>query len=111
VTGLSVDAISPLEVKKKLDAGENLFLLDVREPWEVEMASIAGAKVIPTYELAQRVQEIPKDREVIVICHVGARSMMSAYYLRRLGYTKVKNMAGGIDLWSDEVDPSVPKYE
>lgn len=106
-----VDGIHPKQVKAKLDAREDVLLLDVREPWEVELAKIDGALVIATWELARRVGDLPKDREIVVFCHSGARSLLAARYLKRLGLPRVYNMIGGIDLWSVAVDPSVPQYE
>lgn len=103
--------ILPSEVKKKMDRSEDFVLVDVREPWEAELASLPGSLLIPTYELANRTEELPKNKETILYCHTGSRSMMAAFFLRRLGYTHVKNLSGGIDRWSVEVDPSVPRYE
>jgi adenylyltransferase/sulfurtransferase len=106
-----VAQIRPSEVKAKMDRGDEFLLIDVREPWEAEVASIPGGVLIPTYELANRTSEIPKNKETILYCHTGSRSMMAAFFLRRLGYTHIKNLSGGIDGWSVEVDPSVPRYE
>lgn len=106
-----ITQIRPAEVKQKMDRGDDFVLVDVREPWEAELASLPGAVLIPTYELPNRTSEIPKTKETILFCHTGSRSMMAAFFLRRLGYHHVRNLAGGIDLWSVEVDPSVPRYE
>jgi rhodanese-related sulfurtransferase len=104
-----------------LDAGEvarrmkerpgAVVLLDVREPYERRMASIEPSLHIPMNEVPQRLDEIPKDREVVVYCHSGSRSMMVAGFLSGQGYRSVANLTGGIDAWSVEVDPSVPRYD
>jgi rhodanese-related sulfurtransferase len=103
--------VTPRELKERLDRGDPIFLLDVREPDEVEMASIGGAHVIPSGQILMRAAEVPKDKDVVIFCHIGARSMMAAYQLKRKGWTRVANMTGGIEAWSLEVDSSVPRYE
>jgi adenylyltransferase/sulfurtransferase len=97
------------ELKRRIDAGEQLFLLDVREPWEYKTAQIGG-KLIPMNEIPQRLAEIDREREVIVHCHHGVRSQRVAEFLQQSGYPRVVNLAGGINAWSREVDPQVPKY-
>jgi adenylyltransferase/sulfurtransferase len=98
------------ELKRKIDAKENFFLLDVREPNEFQIGRIPGSTLIPLGDVAQRYQEIPKDREVVVHCKMGGRSAKAAAFLRQQGFTNVKNLKGGILDWSDKIDPSVPKY-
>ena len=98
------------ELKRKMDAKENFFLLDVREPNEYQIGRIPGSTLIPLGEVPQRYQEIPKDREVVVHCKMGGRSAKAAAFLRQQGYKNVKNLKGGILDWSDKIDPSVPKY-
>jgi adenylyltransferase/sulfurtransferase len=97
------------ELKARRDAGEDIFLLDVREPYEVQIAQIGG-KVIPQNDVPQRLAEIPRDREIVVHCRSGARSQRIAEFLKQSGYQNVVNLAGGILAWSDEIDPSVQKY-
>jgi molybdopterin/thiamine biosynthesis adenylyltransferase/rhodanese-related sulfurtransferase len=97
------------ELKSRRDAGEDIFLLDVREPYEVQIAQIGG-KVIPQNDVPQRLAEIPRDREIVVHCRSGARSQRIAEFLKQSGYQNVVNLAGGILAWSDEIDPSVQKY-
>jgi sulfur-carrier protein adenylyltransferase/sulfurtransferase len=97
------------ELKRRMDAGENLFILDVREPFEYQIANIGG-KLIPQNEVPQRLAEIDRDREIIVQCKSGGRSQRIAEFLKQSGYPQVVNLAGGILAWSDEVDPTVPKY-
>jgi len=97
------------ELKARRDAGEDIFLLDVREPYEVQIAQIGG-KVIPQNDVPQRLAEIPRDREIVVHCRSGARSQRIAEFLKQSGYQNVVNLAGGILAWSGEIDPSVQKY-
>ena len=109
-----VDGIPQITVetlKQKLDAKENIFVLDVREPHEVPIASI-GAPLIPVGELEKRVGELAayKNSEVIIHCRSGARSQKAALVLKAAGFTNVSNLAGGILAWSDKIDPSMPKY-
>jgi adenylyltransferase/sulfurtransferase len=86
------------------------FLLDVRESWENQTASIPGAVLIPLGELAARTAELPKDRALLVHCHHGGRSMRATQFLRAKGFARTTNLAGGIHQWSLQIDPSVPRY-
>jgi adenylyltransferase/sulfurtransferase len=104
-----VPQITVKEFKARRDAGDDLFLLDVREPYEYQIAQIGGT-LIPQNDVPQRLAEIPRDREIVVQCRSGARSQRIAEFLKQSGYTRVVNLAGGILAWSDEVDPSVQKY-
>ena len=109
-----VDGIPQITVetlKKKLDAKEDFFLLDVREPHEVPIASL-GAPLIPVGELEKRVGELAahKDREIIIHCRSGARSQKAALILKNAGFTHPENLAGGILAWADKIDPTMPKY-
>jgi rhodanese-related sulfurtransferase len=98
-------------VKKLLDAGGGL-VIDCREPSEHATAQIAGAKLIPMSEIADRLAEIEPYREgpIAVHCHHGGRSLRVTRWLREQGFSQAQSMAGGIDLWSQEIDPSVPRY-
>ena len=98
------------ELKRKIDAGEDFFLLDVREPNEFRIGRIPGSTLIPLGEVPQRVNEIPRDKDIVVHCKMGARSAKAASFLRQQGYRNVKNLKGGILDWSDKIDPTVPKY-
>ena len=114
VSGSVVDGIPQItvqELKRKQDAHENFFLLDVREPHEVSIASL-GAPLIPVGSLEQRLGEIPvpKDAEIVVHCRSGARSQKAAVILKNHGFTNVENLAGGILEWADKIDPTMPKY-
>ncbi len=97
------------ELKSRIDAGQDVYILDVREPYEYQIANIGG-KLIPMNDVPQRLAEIDRDREVIVHCKVGGRSQRVAEFLKQAGYPKVANLAGGILAWSNEIDPTVPKY-
>jgi adenylyltransferase/sulfurtransferase len=104
-----IPQISVKELKARRDAGEDFFLLDVREPYEYQIAQIGGT-LIPQGEVPNRLAEIPRDREIIVQCRSGARSQRIAEVLKQAGYNSVVNLAGGILAWSDEIDSSVQKY-
>src|SRR3712207_518825 len=103
------ETITPSELKERLDAGDRPALLDVREPWEFELARIEDSKLIPMGELPERVSELDPAEETVVICHHGARSAYVARALAQAGFTKVLNLEGGLDAYSD-VDGSVPRY-
>ena len=102
--------ITPVQLKKKLDAGENVFILDVREPNEYQINRIAGSTLIPLGELPRRYQELPRDREIVAQCKSGVRSAKAMDYLKTVGFSDVKNLKGGILAWIDTVDSSQPKY-
>jgi sulfur-carrier protein adenylyltransferase/sulfurtransferase len=107
VTG--VPEITPEELKRRLDAGEELFILDVREPHEYKICNLQGY-LIPLGELPKRVHELDSSREIVAHCRSGVRSGKAVEFLQQAGFRKVSNLAGGILAWSDKVDPSVPKY-
>lgn len=102
--------IKPADVKARLDRGEKLVLVDVREPWEYEVCRIEGAKHVPLGSLAASLQTLPDVDEVICYCHHGMRSLDAAAWLRFQGFEKAKSLAGGIERWSVDVDPKVPHY-
>jgi adenylyltransferase/sulfurtransferase len=105
----AIPQLAVKELKRRIDAGEPAYILDVREPWEYKIAQIGG-KLIPMNEIPQRIAEIDRDREIIVHCHHGVRSQRVAEFLQQSGFQRVVNLAGGIDAWSREVDSAVPKY-
>jgi adenylyltransferase/sulfurtransferase len=105
----NVPEIQPEELKAKLDAGEDVFVLDVREPHEYQICNIDGY-LIPLGELPKRVHELDSSREIVAHCRSGVRSAKAVDFLRQAGFRKVKNLAGGILGWSDKVDPKMPKY-
>jgi adenylyltransferase/sulfurtransferase len=104
-----IPQITVKELKRRIDAGEDVQLIDVREPYEYQIAQIGG-KLIPQNDVPQRLADIDRSREVIVHCRSGARSQKIAEFLKQAGYPKVANLAGGILAWSDEIDPKVQKY-
>jgi adenylyltransferase/sulfurtransferase len=95
---------------ERMQSGQPFILLDVREPFEFEVARIEGANLIPLGELPQRTHELDREAEIFVLCHSGMRSERAAEFLRAAGFARVANVAGGIDAWSEEVDPNVPRY-
>jgi adenylyltransferase/sulfurtransferase len=107
---VSATEITPVELKKKLDAGETPFILDVREPNEYQINKIPGSTLIPLGELPRRYQELPKDRQIVTQCKMGGRSAKAQDFLKTVGFTDVLNLKGGILEWVDKVDPSQPKY-
>ncbi|MFP5203964.1 MAG: molybdopterin-synthase adenylyltransferase MoeB [Acidobacteriota bacterium] len=104
-----IPQISATELKQRLDSGDSLVLLDVREPWEYQIANL-GARLIPLNDVPQRLHEIERDCEIVVHCKSGGRSQRVAEFLAQSGFRNVKNLAGGILAWSSEIDPTVPKY-
>ena len=107
----------PIEIdcattKQRLDAHDDFCFIDCREPSEYETCHIAGATLLPMSELTTRVAELEphKHREIIVHCHHGGRSLRVANWLRKNGFEKARSLAGGIEQWSLEIDPSVPRY-
>jgi molybdopterin/thiamine biosynthesis adenylyltransferase/rhodanese-related sulfurtransferase len=104
-----IHQISPVELKQKLDAGENIFVLDVREPHEYQIANL-GAYLIPLGDLPARVHELDSSREIVVHCKMGGRSQKAAEFLQQTGFKKIQNLAGGINAWSKQVDPTIPGY-
>ncbi|MBV8475588.1 MAG: ThiF family adenylyltransferase, partial [Acidobacteria bacterium] len=97
------------ELKRRLDAGEKIFVLDVREPHEYQICNIGGY-LIPLGDLPKRVNELDSSREIVAHCRSGVRSAKAVTFLRQVGFTKVSNLAGGILAWADRVDPTMPKY-
>jgi rhodanese-related sulfurtransferase len=102
--------ISPAEAARRLAAGGDFVLLDVRSPQELLVAAVAGATSIPMAEIPLRMREIDRAKDVAVMCHHGVRSAQVAAFLTNQGWTRVFSVAGGIDRWSVDVDPKVPRY-
>ncbi|MBL8685703.1 MAG: hypothetical protein JNK05_41385 [Myxococcales bacterium] len=107
-----IQEITAKELSLRLERGEPTVLVDVRQPWEFEFGAIAGSKLIPLNELAQRVGEIeaPSGAMIVTVCHHGVRSMHAAIFLARSGLENVCSLAGGTDAWSVDVDPALPRY-
>ena len=106
----AIPGISPHELKRRMDAGERFELIDVREPFEYEIARIDSAKLIPLGEIAERLDELKREQPIIVHCHSGMRSAQAVRLLQQRGFAKVYNLEGGIDAWSEQIDPNVPQY-
>jgi molybdopterin/thiamine biosynthesis adenylyltransferase/rhodanese-related sulfurtransferase len=102
--------ITPEELKEKLENGEDIILIDVREPVEYEINRIEGSKLIPLSKLPEKVNELDQTREIVLYCKMGGRSARAVQLLRELGFTRVKNLAGGIDAWIEKIDPTMPRY-
>ena len=102
--------LSPSDFAAQRELGEAWQLLDVREPWETEIASVPQSINIPMAEIAARQAELDADKPVAVLCHSGGRSAKVAAFLAGRGFSRVANIAGGIDGWAREVDSSVPRY-
>ena len=106
----AIPTISAHELKRKIDAREPFELIDVREAFEYEIARIDGAKLIPLGEIAERVSELPREQPIVVHCHSGRRSAEAVRLLQQRGFANVHNLDGGIEAWSDQIDPNVAKY-
>ncbi|HKI34612.1 MAG TPA: rhodanese-like domain-containing protein [Gemmataceae bacterium] len=107
-----VTQIAPPDLAAKLRAGEAVYLLDVRQPSEYQVAALPNSVLIPLNELPARTAEVapPAGALVVVYCHHGMRSLRAAAFLEQTGVANVASLAGGIDAWSCEIDPSVPRY-
>jgi len=102
--------ITPKDLKEMMDANSDLYVLDVREPHEIAICAIAGTVKMPLGQVAERYLEVPKDRDVVVHCKLGGRSAQAVEFLQSKGYSNVKNLAGGMMRWIDDVDASQTKY-
>ena len=109
VSNPGVPEISVEELKQKLDAQEEVFILDVREPHEFQICNLNG-HLIPLNDLPKRVSELDSNKEIVVHCHKGGRSARAVAFLQQAGFTKAKNLAGGVTAWSERIDPKMPKY-
>ena len=106
----AIPEATPEQVHRRLLAGEDVLLVDVREPEEVGIAALPDALVCPLSRAAEWIDHLPKERPLILFCHHGIRSLHAATALAERGHRNLTNMTGGIDLWSTQVDPSVPRY-
>jgi rhodanese-related sulfurtransferase len=105
-----VREISAPELKARRDRGDQPLVIDVREDWELQLASIPGVVHVPMSQVPARLPEFSRDAETIVMCHAGGRSMRVAHFLVNQGFTNVANLSGGISAWSELVDATVPQY-
>ena len=103
-------AITPKELKDRLDKGDKLVLLDVREPWENQLAKLDNSILIPLGTLPNSLSQLDRNAEIIAYCHHGMRSGDATGFLLQQGFSNVKNLIGGIDAWSVQVDGSVSRY-
>ena len=102
--------ILPSRLSERIETEKDLNLIDVREPWEHEIASIAQAKLLPMSRFKEWIDELNPEQEIVVMCHHGIRSGHVCQFLALHGFKQVLNLEGGIDLWSKEVDSAVPRY-
>jgi adenylyltransferase/sulfurtransferase len=109
-TGASDGELTVEDLKRRIDRGEDLFILDVRNPEEFRIGRIPGSTLIPLPDLPQRFRELDAQREIVVHCKSGMRSAKAVQFLRGQGFTNLRNLTGGIQAWSERIDPSVPKY-
>lgn len=108
---MTVSQITAIELQNRIQQeAESPFLLDVREPFEYQAAKIGNSVLIPLGQIQQRLKELDPEKETVVICHHGMRSQQVADYLVYCGFKNVSNLVGGIDAWSIECDPRVPRY-
>ena len=107
----SVLSIQPITLHQKLEKGADICIIDVRDEWEYSLASITGSNHIPLNELVDRVQEIMFEEEIAVYCHHGERAFLGAQILIESGFKKVYHLTGGLDAWSQLVDPRIPRYK
>jgi adenylyltransferase/sulfurtransferase len=105
-----IPTISASDLKQKIDQRSPVTILDVRENFEYEIAHLENSKLIPLDELPDRLDELDQDAEIVAHCHSGARSAQAVQFLRANGFTRAFNLAGGIDAWSDQIDPTMPRY-
>lgn len=105
----AIPEIQVEELKRRLDAGEDVFVLDVREPHEYDICNLGG-HLIPLNDLPKRVNELDSTREIVAHCKMGGRSAKAVQFLRQAGFTRVSNLKGGILAWADRIDPKMPKY-
>jgi sulfur-carrier protein adenylyltransferase/sulfurtransferase len=107
---MAVAEISVQELKRRLDAGDTVQVLDVREPWEIAIVALPGSTRIPLQQLPSRVKELRPGEPIVAMCKSGGRSLRAAQFLQSAGFQNVSNLTGGIDAWIQSVDPSLPRY-
>ena len=104
-TPLEIDVTTAAQLLR-----EGALLLDVREPFEVAICAVAGSRPIPMRQIPESLPDLPRDQPILVLCHVGQRSMRVTQFLRANGFAKATNVAGGIDAWADQIDPALARY-
>ena len=105
-----IEPLTPAELKARLERGDDLCVLDVREDEELEICSLDGAVHIPMSELSVRITELDPDRPTVCVCHHGIRSANVALALEQFDFVELYNLSGGVDRWATEVDPEMPRY-
>ncbi len=105
----NIQVISPVELKAKLDNGEDIFILDVREPNEYEICNLTP-HLIPLNTLQSRIHELDSNKEIVVYCHTGVRSAYAVNFLLQHGFNNVKNLTGGIEAWANKIDKNMARY-
>jgi len=106
----AMNEITPRELRARLDRGDPIVLLDVRQDWERRLCRLEHALHIPIEEMESRTEELNPEDEIVVYCHSGQRSAAVVAYLTQLGFTNAKNLLGGLDRWAQTVDPAMPRY-
>src|SRR3954453_22986950 len=109
-SGLPFKTATPAEIKQRIDAGEQVRIIDVREPDEYQIAHIESTELRPMSQLRDWWQDLPRDEELVIMCHHGSRSAQVCMALSGAGFEHLTNLAGGIDAWSTQVDQKVPRY-
>jgi sulfur-carrier protein adenylyltransferase/sulfurtransferase len=107
---MMVKGIAPLELKTRLDDGEDIMVIDVREDWELEMSKLEGVVHIPMSDIPDSVSQLPKDKPVVIICRTGSRSTNVVKWLETQGFSNMLNLDGGINRWADDVDETLMQY-
>ncbi len=108
---MPIRQISPPELKEYLETAPNPpLIIDVREPWEFQTCHIQGAIHIPMGQIPKTYQQLDPNREMVVMCHHGMRSLQVAQFLEKAGFSRLLNLKGGVDAWAREVDPNMPTY-
>ena len=105
-----IQQLTPAQLKERLARDTSPVILDVREPWEVAVCALPGARHIPMREIPAHTDDLPRNADVVVVCHHGVRSQYVASFLERLGFERLYNLAGGIDAWARDVEPTMAKY-
>jgi adenylyltransferase/sulfurtransferase len=106
----AIREIQPSQLAQRIERGEKLEIIDVREPYEWQIGHIPGARLVPLSQIPDEIPRLDKRRETILYCKAGARSMRAAQQLANAGVTDVRNLTGGILRWIDDVDPTMPRY-
>ncbi len=105
-----MEEIKVMELKRLIDSGARVNLIDVREPHEYDLCHLNGSRLVPLRQIPKELKELNPSEEYVLYCHTGNRSALAVNYLRQFGFTKVKNLKGGIDEWAAKIDHSMPRY-